>query len=60
MFHINTIYNKDLMTDTVVVEFKNGEQHLISQVNLNKDNLEFEEFLEIVEGMVNKVAEQVH
>lgn len=60
MFHINTIYDKDLMTDIVVVEFINKEQHIYSQVSLNKDNLEFEKFLEIMEGLVNKVADKVH
>lgn len=60
MFNINSIHNKDLMTDTVVVEFRNEEQHIVLSFNVGHKVNTMEEFLELMEGAVNKVAEQVH
>jgi hypothetical protein len=60
MFKINTMYNKDLMTDTVVVEFRNEDQHIMLSFNVGERVDTLEEFLVLMEGAVNKVAEQVH
>lgn len=60
MFNIDRIYNKDHCRWDIIVQFKNDEQHLYSQITLTEKDMNLDNLIDAVEHLVNKVADKVH